>query len=398
MNPTTLTERLGVAPRLMLLGILAIATSTQPIFIAAAAIGSMGAELGYSEGSLGVLTAVYFVTAGLFSAPLGAFVERLGWQRALRINAVGAGANLLLLSFGVRNLPTLVVFLMLGAVVYGLANPAANVALARHGSVSRQGVLFGMKHAGIPSSTLIAGVAIPAIVTPLGWRWAYVFAALLAVGVYLLVPRRQPESHPEAEHPEDIEQEDLLDRPALVTTALGAFLASSAPAALAAFTVAAALDIGMTDNSGGWLLAVGSLVSIVARFLNGVAIDVRPGNSYMRMSWLLLIGGGVMLALALDVSVPLFIALVVTSFATAWAWPGLMTYTVVTRNPNRPAAATGVSQAGVFFGSGSMPIVIGALVEVRGFPAGWIAAGATVGVGGVLMWVLARRIPVPVPR
>ena len=85
--------------------------------------------------------------------------------------------------------------------------------MARHGSAGRQGVLFGMKHAGIPSSTLIAGVAIPAIVTPLGWRWAYVFAALLAVGVFLLVPRREPRSHCEAELPAEIEQEDLLDRP-----------------------------------------------------------------------------------------------------------------------------------------------------------------------------------------
>lgn len=398
MTSATLADRLGVAPRLMLLGILAIATSTQPIFIAAAAIGSMGGELGYGPGKLGLLTAVYFVTAGVFSAPLGALVERLGWQRALRINAVGAGSVLLLVSVAVHNIPSLFVSLMLGAVVYGLANPAANMALARHGSATRQGVLFGMKHAGIPSSTLIAGVAIPAIVSPLGWRWAYVTAALLSVVVFLLVPRDEPRSHPHAEHPEDIRQEDLLDRRSLVTTALGAYLASSAPAALAAFTVAAALDIGMSEDAGGWLLAVGSFVSITARFLNGVAIDLRPANSYMRMSWLLLIGGGVMLGLALDLSIGVFALLIVVAFATAWAWPGLMTYTVVTRNPNRPAAATGVTQAGVFFGSGSMPIVIGALVETRGFAAGWIVAALTVASGGVLMWALARRIPIPTRR
>jgi MFS family permease len=394
----SLADRLGVAPRLMALGILAIATSTQPIFIAAAAIGSMGDELGYGPGRLGVLTAAYFITAGFFSAPLGALVERLGWQRALRINAVGAGIVLITMSLAVRNIPTLVILLMTGAIVYGLANPAANVALARHGSATRQGVLFGMKHAGIPSSTLIAGVAIPAIVTPLGWRWAYVFAALLAVVVFLLVPRTEPQSHAEAEHPDDIEQEDLLDKRSLIITALGAFLASSAPAALAAFTVAAALDVGMSDDGGGWLLAAGSLVSISARLLNGIGIDRWPGNSYMRMSGLLLIGGGVMLGIAFDVSVPVFAFLVVVAFATAWSWPGLMTYTIVTRNPNRPAAATGITQAGVFLGSGSMPIVIGALVEARGFPAGWTVAALTVASGGVLMWVLARRIPVPTRR
>lgn len=393
-----LADRLGVAPRLMVLGILAIAASTQPVFLAGAAIGSMGEELGYGPGLLGVLTAVYFVTAGLFSAPLGALVERLGWRNALRINATGAGTVLILMSFGVRNIPSLVAFLMAGAVIYGLANPAANVALARHGSATRQGVLFGMKHAGIPSSTLIAGVAIPAIVAPLGWRWAYALSALVAVTVFLLVPRTEPESHPHAENPDDIDQEDLLNRRDLLVTALGAVLASSAPAALALFTVAAALDVGMSDSASGWVLAAGSLVSIAARFLNGVAIDLKPGNSYLRMSALLLVGGAVMMGLAFDVSIPVFILLVVTAFGTAWSWPGLLTYTVVTRNPNRPAASTGVSQAGVFIGSGLMPIVIGELVERIGFNAGWAVAATTVAAGGVLMWVLARRIPVPPPR
>ena len=126
-----LTDKLGVPPRLMALGILAIAASTQPVFLAGAAIGSMGEELGYGPGLLGVLTAAFFVTAGFFSAPLGALVERLGWQRALRINSIDAGLILLLMSFGVRNIPTLVVFLMLAAVNYGLANPAANAGRAR---------------------------------------------------------------------------------------------------------------------------------------------------------------------------------------------------------------------------------------------------------------------------
>lgn len=394
----TATARLGVSPRLLILAILAIAVSTQPIFLAGAAIGSMGDEVGFGPGALGVLTAVFFVTAGLASAPLGVLVERLGWRNALRINAVGAAAVLLSIGLGVRTLGVFIPLLIVGAATYGLSNPAANMALARHGSASRQGVLFGMKHAGIPSSTLIAGVAIPAIVTPFGWRAAYYMAALLAVGVFALVPRREPASHPDAEHPDAIMRADLLGRKDLVTTAIGAFLASSAPAALASFTVAAALDAGFGDDASGLILATGSFVSISSRFLNGVAIDVRPANSYRRISWLLLVGGLVMLALVAHVPRPLFAVLVVVAFGTAWAWPGLLTYTVVTRNPNRPAASTGVTQAGVFFGAGGMPLVVGWLVEIRGFDAAWLLTATAVLCGGALMAVLARRIPIPTVR
>ncbi len=389
------THRLGVAPRLLLLAILAIAVSTQPIFLAGAAIGSMGEEVGFGPGELGVLTAVFFLTAGVSSAPLGALVERLGWRTALRVNALGAGAVLLLISVVVDGVATFVGLLLVSAITYGLANPAANMALARHGSASRQGVLFGMKHAGIPSSTLIAGIAIPAIVTPLGWRTAYVVAAVLAGVVFLLVPRDEPRSHPEAEHPDDITRSDLLGRRDLVITAVGAFLASSAPAVLASFTVAAALDAGFDNDAAGLVLAVGSFVSITSRFLNGVAIDLRPANSYRRISWLLLVGGVVLSGLVPGVPPALFSALVIIAFGTAWSWPGLLTYTVVTRNPNRPAASTGISQAGVFFGAGGLPIVVGWLVETRGFGAAWLLTAVAVTAGGVLMGVLAHRIPVP---
>ena len=392
------TNRLGVPPRLMVLTIATVALSTQPVFLASAAIGPMGEELGYGAGGLGLLNAAFFVTASLFSAPIGAIVERMGWRSAIRLNAVGTGGVLVLIGVGARNLPSLAVFLMMGAAIYAISNPGANLALSRHGSARRRGVVFGMKHAGIPSSTLLAGVAIPLIVTPLGWRWAYVISAGLAVVVFALVPAEEPLAHAEADTTRELNaRKDTLDRRSLVLTSFGAFLASSAPAALGTFTVAAALDTGFSQNAAGWVLAAASAVSIGARFLNGIAVDRRPTNSYVRISGLLVIGGMVMLGLTMDVSAPMFVGLVIVAFGTAWAWPGLLTYTIVTMNPNSPAASTGVSQAGVFLGAGTMPIVIGRLVESRGFPAGWLVAAVAAVGGGIVMWLLGRRFPTSHP-
>ena len=47
----------------------------------------------------------------------------------------------------------------------------------------RQATLFGAKHAGIPGSTLLAGLAVPVIVVQYGWRWAFVAAAATALAV-----------------------------------------------------------------------------------------------------------------------------------------------------------------------------------------------------------------------
>lgn len=387
----TVAARIGVAPRLLVVAILNVAVSTQPIFLASAAIEDMGTEIGYGEAGLGVLTAVYFVTAGLFSARLGAVVERFGWRRSIRRNALGSSAVLLAMSLGVRSMPTLVAGLFAGAVIYGLANPAANQALAHHGEENRRGILFGIKHAGIPTSTLIAGLALPLIVDPFGWRVAYGVSAVIGVVVFLLVPRGDAAVHDSPSrrpsHP------DLLDRTSLRLTATGGFLASAAPAALGSFTVAAALDRGFTETSAGLLFAVASVSSILARIGHGAAIDRRPGNGFHRMAALLAIGGIVLILTSLETPAPVFTAVVTIAFATAWAWPGLLTYTVVGMNPSTPAASTGVTQAGVFFGAGGMPIVIGAIAETHGFAWIWLLVGAMVTVGAVVMWMLGRRHP-----
>ena len=46
-------------------------------------LGSLARTEGQAVG-LGVLTAVFFLTASVTSAPLGKAVERIGWQRAMR--------------------------------------------------------------------------------------------------------------------------------------------------------------------------------------------------------------------------------------------------------------------------------------------------------------------------
>jgi MFS family permease len=69
-----------------------------------------------------------------------------------------------------------------------------------------------------------------------------------------------------------------------------------------------------------------------------------------------------------------FVVLVIVAFATGWAWPGLMTYTVVHANPWTVAASSAITQAGVFLGAGLGPLLLGAVIERWSFGGAWITA------------------------
>src|SRR6185312_6717217 len=82
--------------------------------------------------------------------------------------------------------------------------------------------------------------------------------------------------------------------------------------------------------------------------------------------------------LALTGPVPL-VAGVVLGFGLGWAWPGLMNLAVVRLHPQSPAAATSITQTGVYIGACLGPLTFGATAHQFGYPTMWLtAAGAMI--------------------
>ena len=74
------------------------------------------------------------------------------------------------------------------------------------------------------------------------------------------------------------------------------------------------------------------------------------------------------------------------AFGSGWAWPGLFNLAVVRLNPSAPAAATGITQTGVYVGALTGPIAFGLVVDAWGYGMAWSLAaassvGAAVGMG-----------------
>ncbi|MGA9597490.1 MAG: MFS transporter, partial [Acidimicrobiia bacterium] len=240
---------------------------------------------------------------------------------------------------------------------------------------------------GIPASTLLAGLAIPVVILHTGWRSAYVFAALFGVVVWLLAAGEfTPGDVPPADTRRRVEP---MTTRLLVGLAIGASMATWGAIALSTYLVAAAVDRGFTEAAAGWLLFAGSAASIAGRVAVGYVTDRRNGRGFGAMTALTAVGVIVFWVFGTVTGVA-FSALVLAAFATGWGWPGLMTFTVVNANTGSAARSSGITQAGIFFGAGAGPVVIGVVAERWGFDAIWILVGAALAVASVAIAAVGR--------
>jgi len=353
-----------------------VALSTQPVMLLGAGSLQIGRELGFGPAGLGALTAAFFLVSAAASAPAGRVVARIGWQYAMRLNAVGSGAILLTIAVAAKSTAVLVALLVVGGLFYGLANPAANQSLSDHVAPERRGVVFGLKHAGIPVSTLLAGLAVPSVIVHFGWRAAYLVSAALTVVVLLLVPRSpvEPTAGGSSADPRRFVA-PMSDR-LLVGLALMSSLATWGAVALSTYLVAAAVDVGFTESAAGFLLFTGSVSSLVGRVAVGAHTDRIGGRGFGGLAVLLGIGSLVFWTTTVA-SGWAFAVLVVGAFVTGWGWPGLMTYTVVNANARSTAASSAITQAGTLAGAGAGPIVLGWVVDTWSFDAAFVVVGVT---------------------
>ena len=322
--------------------------------------------------------------------PAGALVERYGSTTVSRYGIALAAASLLGIAVAARSLWSLIAIMALGAGANAAGQLASNTSLARHVPLRRQGLSFGVKQAAIPVSTLLAGAAVPTVALTLGWRWAFVLAAVLAAAAIPLVPTER-----------EVPRRDGDDRArqatgALVVIGAAATLAAGSANALGTFLVDSAVARGVAPGPAGLALTLGGAVCVVARIAGGWQADRRPARQVGMIAALLTCGAVGLLLLALAGTISL-IAGVVLGFGLGWSWPGLMNFAVVRLHPQAPAAATSITQTGVYAGGCLGPLGLGTLAATTGYPTMWMVAAAAMLGAAALMLLgshLLRRHPV----
>lgn len=144
------------------------------------------------------------------------------------------------------------------------------------------------------------------------------------------------------------------------------------------------MNRGIDPALAGLTLSLGSAVGIVIGALGGWLADRRDRNHLAVVSGMMAAGAAGVALLAASPAWALA-AGTVLGFGLGWSWPGVRTLAVVRLNPTAPAAATGITQAGIYAGSASGPLAFGAVVDATSYARAWSSAAVTMVLAAGLM-------------
>jgi len=343
-------------------------------------------EFGVAEGRYGWAMSTYFLAATAGSIVLGRLAQIIGPRRQLTLALLGAAVVDLCIALFANEFGYLIAFLAIAGLCNAAAQTAVNLGLTQAG-LPRLGLALAVKQSGMPAASMLSGVAVPAIALTLGWRWAFVVAATVALIALVGVQQTISSSAPQLATQKAPSQSPLN---ALVIAGVAAMFLSFGAGALNAWVVESGVDAGLGKGAAGLMLSIGAAL--------GIAIRVGWGMQLDRMSWHpfviagAMVFGGAIGAIGLTSrSAPIHIIATLIAFSGGWIWPVFLNFGVVRANEGNAASATGVTQTGVYLGVFIAPLTAGAIIERSGYSMMWTITAITMAVGGLLMLRVSKR-------
>lgn len=381
------------------MGVIALVTvaGSLPIFLVGALAVFIRQDLRFDEAQLGLAVALFYASSGLSSIPGGRLAERRGAPFAVRAAAMLSAGAVVGVAAVAHSWPLLVACLVPAGVAHGLAHPAANLALVVGIPAGRQGFAHGLKQSAVPIATLLSGLTVPALGLTIGWRYAFVLAALvpLAALAVRIPSRRPPGGRPASGGPRRSVRDGDVPIATMIVLSVATGCGAAAAISLSAFLVEAGVLFGMTATAAGLLLASGGIAGVLTRIVVGWLADRKPGRPLAVVAGMLGLGALGYLLLSYGNGRPVAIVVgALLAFSAGWGWTGLLNFAVLRRNTNAPAAASGIIQAGAAAGGTVGPLIFGAIAVGVSFPAAWtFAAGLAAAASALLMFgrVLVRR-------
>lgn len=351
-----------------------------PGFVIGAMSVQVSAEFAVSEGTYGWGLGSFFLAATAGSVVFGRLAQLIGPRRQIMgVLSLSAVVQLALAAFAST----------FGAViaalaVCGLANAANQTAInlaLTEARLPRLGLSIAIKQSSMPGAALLSGLAVPLVALTVGWRWAYVFGAILAMTALVIVARVLPRET-------DRRVATQASRPqsrsgALVQAAVGAGFLAFCAGALSAWVVGSGVDAGLDEGLAGAMLSLGAACGIALRLWWGFRLDSLR-TAPLRMAGYMVLIGGVGFALLAIRSPVWHIGATAIAFGAGWVWPIFTNYGIVRANRSAAAAATGITQMGVYIGVFIAPLVTGWIIEVAGYGAMWSVVAASAAVGAAV--------------
>lgn len=371
-------------------GALTSVVAVLPLFLAGALVVQIGGDFTFTASRLGVSVAVFWVANGLASVHLGRLTDRIGGSASVRLTGAASMVVLVGLPATTRTWPVLLAWMVIAGLTHGLGQPAANRLLSDRVPRHRQGIAFGVKQAGVPLGSVIAGASVPLIAAQLSWRWAYLVAAVSAVVLLGMVRPRRGAGRSTVTR-RGGPREPLRDRGLITLLAFVFAFGAGAGNAVPMFYVDAAVRAGSSPAFSGTMLAVASASAVAMRLVLGVVSD-RMVSGHLRLCAVLLFGGTFGFGLLATGRTDLMAVGVVVTLVGAWGFNGVFWFALMRAFPEAPGAVTGAVQPGGSIGNIVAPLVLGTLADSLGYTATWLFGGSLGLAAALGMLVGARRL------
>lgn len=375
-----------------------VSTSLGVFLIGALAV-QIRPSLHLTLGEFGTAVSVYYLAAALSSVPGGRLAESFGGARTMRVAAAGAAIWLTCVALLANSAWTLAAILVLGGMMDATMQPATNLFLMRRIRAGRHGLAFGIKQASVPFTSLLAGLAVPGIALTLGWRWAFVGAAVIAAAAVVTIPR--PRTSLAAHRRARAEREGELTLTPLMVLTVGFGLGMLATVALTTFMVSSMVAGGFNKGLAGGVAAIAGAAAVLVRVTVGLRADRTARDQLPLVSTMLVCGvaGYGVLALASATHAKsLFVVGAIVAYGAGWGWNGLFNMAISVHHPTAPAKATSIALTGNRTAGIAGPALFALLVTHASYTVAWIgAAGAALSAalvifGGYRM-LMARPTP-----
>lgn len=363
--------------------VFATISTVLPGFLTGALAVQIGAEFDVSEATYGWGIGSFFLAATVGSIALGRLAQRIGPRRQV-IGVLLLTAAIQISLVWVDSFRMLVAALALCGLANAANQTAINLALTE-ARLTRLGLGIAVKQSSMPAAAMLSGLAVPALALTIGWRSAYLASAGLAivavVAVVAVLPAETGIRAPAAS------SRPVTSHRTLVSVAVGAALLAFCAGALAAWIVSSGVDAGLEEGRAGLMLGIGAGCGIVMRLVWGVRLDGLRRSP-------LLVGGALSLVGSIGFALLVLrrpeghVVATVIAYGAGWVWPVFTNYGVVRANQAAAAAATGITQTGVYVGVFMAPLVTGWLIESRGYATMWVvvAAASVVGAATVIRY------------
>jgi predicted MFS family arabinose efflux permease len=344
------------------------------------------AAIGVSASSVGVVTALIYLSAMVGALRSGGSIARYGPTRVSQTSLVLCGAGIALIASGWLAL------IALGALVigmgYGAVTPASSAILADRAPPNLRAFIFSLKQTGVPIGGALAGVLVPVLIGLAGWDGAALAAGAGCVLTALaLQPMREgidrgsraPDRTPRATLIEPLRL--LFAHAPLRELSLASFTYSGMQMCLGSFLVVFLHErAGFSVSAAGATLATAMAAGIGGRVFWGVLADrAFSPQRLLGVLGVCMSGAAILTALISPAWPALAVAAVSFVYGgTAVGWNGVYLSEIARIAPQgRAAAATGASIAMTYAGVVAMPAGFWLIVVLSGsYAAAFVAAAA----------------------